>query len=108
MGFAPYTNDRLPADECPVVGGFREKEFGHFFHFTDAVNSPFDGFNHVIFVGDDNHRRFAKVLKTVAYVVTDIDDDGEPVVQKWEIKDHKEYDLTGVWAQWERERAAAK
>jgi|DEB0MinimDraft_4_1074332.scaffolds.fasta_scaffold129381_3 hypothetical protein len=103
MGFAPYTNDRLPADECPVLGCFREKEFDHLFEFTDAVNSPFDGFNHVIFVGD-NQRRFAKVLKTVAYVVCDVD--GEPVVQKWKIKEHKEYDLTGVWAQWERERAA--
>jgi hypothetical protein len=34
--------------------------------------------------------RFAKVLKTVAYVLTN-DEDGNEVVNKWSIKKHKEY-----------------
>jgi hypothetical protein len=38
--------------------------------------------------------RFAKVLKTVAYVVTN-DEDGNDVVQKWDIKNQKEYPRNG-------------
>ena len=35
--------------------------------------------------------RHAKVLKTVAYVVTDEDDYGMPVVEKWKLKKNNEY-----------------
>jgi len=31
------------------------------------------------------------VLKTVAYVVVDEDFDGNPIVEKWHIKDYEKY-----------------
>lgn len=106
MAFAPYSNDRLPGDENPIIGCFFERDYGRLFEYTDAVNPPFDGYRNVIFVGF-GERRYARVLKTVAYIVTDVDDDGEPIVEKWRIKDHKQYDLSPVWAKWERERQSA-
>tara|TARA_R100000951_G_scaffold102070_1_gene93997 strand:- start:606 stop:899 length:294 start_codon:yes stop_codon:yes gene_type:complete len=33
--------------------------------------------------------RYARILKTVAYIVVDEDEYGNPVVQKWNIKRHK-------------------
>jgi hypothetical protein len=38
----------------------------------------------------DGGWRFAKVLKTVAYILTN-DEDGNDVVEKWFIKKHREY-----------------
>jgi len=35
--------------------------------------------------------RYAKVLKTVAYLVTDEDECGEPVVERWDIKKFRSY-----------------
>jgi hypothetical protein len=35
---------------------------------------------------NDSGWRYAKVLKTVAYIVTDENEYGDPVVEKWEIK----------------------
>ena len=33
----------------------------------------------------------AKVLKTVAYILLDEDEYGEPVIEKWKIKKHNVY-----------------
>jgi len=35
--------------------------------------------------------RYARVLKTVAYIVTDEDDYGQPVIEKWDVKRHTTY-----------------
>lgn len=40
----------------------------------------------------DGAFRWAKILRTVAYVVTDEAADGSPVTERWEIRAHKEYD----------------
>ncbi len=39
----------------------------------------------------DGAFRWAKILKTVAYVVVDEAADGSPVTERWEISAHKEY-----------------
>ena len=96
MAFAPITTKT-------VLGGFVEKEFGHNFEYVasdhpDVFNEharrhlPFilyssykgEQFPHEVFVGCDQSR-YARVLKTVAYVVVDEDENG-PVIEKWNIR----------------------
>jgi len=44
---------------------------------------------------NNNGYRYALVKKTVAYVCVDEDDYGQPVVEKWHIKRHREYQIRG-------------
>ncbi len=70
-----------------LAGSFVEAEFGHTFEYRvrqDKTNYRAD-LPHLIYVGD-NQTRFAKVLKTVAYVLCDEHD-----LQKWAIKRHREF-----------------
>jgi len=92
MAFAPYTNDRRVIGEDPaVLGQFREKDYGQFFEFAERLDYPiFPDFPHQIFVGL-GEVRYALVKKTVAYVVVNEDEYGVPVVEKWQIKNLKEY-----------------
>ncbi len=98
MAFASYTNaDR--GNLSAVLGQFKEKDYGNWFEFTNrnAIDkeSYAPEYPHRVFVGVDNTHlddtRIARVLKTVAYVVVDIDMNGEPVVEKWYIKNFREY-----------------
>jgi hypothetical protein len=41
--------------------------------------------------GIDSGYRYGKVLKTVAYIVVDEDDNG-PIVMKWNVKEFREYE----------------
>lgn len=72
-------------------GQFKEKEYGNFFEFRPTQN-PWaieNGLEFEIAVGPDYNNlqvRFAKILKTVAYVAVDEDANGKPVFQKWEIR----------------------
>lgn len=94
MAYAPYPNDRRNLDTDPrILGGFVEKDFENFFEFTDLNGhpSPFPGYEHRVFVGDQGQTRFARVLKTVAYIVTDEGDDGSPITEKWNIRNYREY-----------------
>ena len=88
-----------PASVEPVLGEFVEKEIGNYFHWTkngDFGHGPFTRFPHLVWVGDGQYR-YAEVLKTVAYIVVDEDECGLPVVEKWEIKNRKEYDCGLRW-----------
>lgn len=86
MSFAPFSY------KGHVLGGFREKSHGHFFEYSnDNETKPFDGYPVKVFVAEGGVYRWAKVLKTVAYVVTDENADGGPVVEKWDIKEHSVY-----------------
>jgi len=78
-----------------IAGLFTEKEHGNMFEyrarseFSPEMPGNFDGFPHEIFVGSGyapDMIRFGRVLKTVAYVVVDEDEFGNPVVEKWDIK----------------------
>ena len=80
-------------------GCFREKQNGHLFEFEFENDGACAGYDHKVWVADQGNMiegiesgwRYAKVLKTVAYIVTDEDEFGAPVVEKWDIKDHKIY-----------------
>tara|TARA_R110000782_G_scaffold4974_2_gene17455 strand:+ start:1029 stop:1451 length:423 start_codon:yes stop_codon:yes gene_type:complete len=77
------------------IGEFLEKDYGN--GFTYGVNE--DGvfsreeYPHIVYVGGTTglDYRYAKVLKTVAYVVVDEDENGAPVVEKWALKKNLSY-----------------
>lgn len=75
------------------LGEFCEKDFSNWFTYRASTVYP-DLINptewpHLIDVGNGEDR-YARVLKTVAYVVVDEDLEGL-VVQKWNIKKHNIY-----------------
>lgn len=91
MAFAP--NDEQ------VTGSFREKEHDNLFEFSDNEDmgefSVYD-YPHKIWVTTPKDRidsgfRYGLVKKTVAYIVTDVDDEEKPIVEKWSIKNLREY-----------------
>lgn len=76
-----------------TIGVFTEKEFGHRFEYAGEPNPIFGHeYPHRLYVGNSLEYRYANVKKTVAYVVVDENDDGSPVVQKWDIKNHVIYE----------------
>jgi len=96
MAYAPSSTYK-DADNT-IVGCFREKDHDNLFEFS--VNDDYEvefaeQFPHKVWVGDKigNPYRYAHVLKTVAYVAVDENDDGTPVIEKWSIKEWREYDL---------------
>ena len=101
MTFAAHTNDRRHIGFDPIIlGQFREADNGNTFEFGCRWSAPsdefcasdwlgMDDFPHVIYT--TGGRRYANVKKTVAYIVIDEDDCGNPVVEKWSLRGHKEY-----------------
>ena len=89
MGYWTYTKD--------PIGVFVEKEVGNYFEFSNNDNpygvSDVKDFPHKVWVGDTIGQgfRYANVKKTVAYIVTDEDEYGNPVVEKWFIKGKRDY-----------------
>ena len=86
-----------PMNVEPVLGEFTEKEFGNYFHYSENPDRK-EGrkdwccFPHLVWVGGlDFQYRYAKVKKTVAYVVTGEDGYGNPVIEKWFLKKKVEY-----------------
>tara|TARA_Y100000356_G_scaffold128490_1_gene128478 strand:+ start:797 stop:1063 length:267 start_codon:yes stop_codon:yes gene_type:complete len=82
--------------ELNRIGDFVEKSYGNWF--TYGVNKDEwlkNEYPHIIYVNDlEGHGsgyRYAKVLKTVAYIVVDEDEYGKPVVEKWELKKNFKY-----------------
>jgi len=76
-----------------VTGQFTESEFGKWFEY-DGLSHEAD-YPHRVWVttpreGIDSGWRHARVLKTVAYIVIDEDENGL-VVEKWSIKRHSRY-----------------
>ena len=82
------------------IGVFVEKEVGNYFEYSknnDFGEVPIgwaDKYPHKVWVGglaNDQGYRYARVLKTRAYICVDEDEYGQPVVEKWYFKSHKEY-----------------
>lgn len=73
-----------------VAGEFKEKEFGNWFHFSPAHDdTPFPGFDRMVWVGHDEIR-WAKVNKTfVSIVVDEGEEAGVPIVERWELVGRK-------------------
>lgn len=89
--FYTYTKD--------PIGCFVEKEVGNYFEYSvnDDMDMPsYYHWPHKVWVGGEGvcgmlGYRYANVKKTVAYIVTDEDDCGEPIVEKWYLKKNTEY-----------------
>ena len=74
-----------------ILGEFQEKEHGHFFSYKETTDgwAVSRGMTHEIDVLDGF--RFGIVKKTVAYISVDEDEYGNPVLEKWNIKNHKTF-----------------
>jgi|TARA_B110000858_G_scaffold135983_1_gene154586 hypothetical protein len=100
MAYAPDTVGFTNGDGS-ILGHFREKSQGHMFEFsanTDPLNNMNEDFPHKVWVTNpikniDSGYRYANVRKTVAVIVVDEDEFGLPVIEKWFIKNHKQYEL---------------
>ncbi len=92
MAFAP-TKTGFQYDGT-ILGSFVEKDHDNLFEFSVNDEPEYfvsrENFPHKVWVAE-NTWRYARVLKTVAYVITDEGSDGYPVVEKWFIKDHRTY-----------------
>ena len=95
MGYFLHASD--------VIGDFVEKEFGNTFEYSLneelVLAPPAHGgrnmvFPHKVWVGgtvNDQGWRAAKVGKTVVHIITDIDEHGFAVTEKWQIKKHRQF-----------------
>lgn len=94
MTFAPDSVGFTYGDSS-IQGSFLLKENNNFFEFS-TNNEPGFGeeYPHKVWVTTpwhmDHGYRFATVKKTVAYILTN-DEDGNDVVEKWYIKNHRKY-----------------
>jgi|TARA_B110000908_G_scaffold91523_1_gene108624 hypothetical protein len=87
MAFAPDSVGFTYGDKS-IIGCFNECEDGRLFEFSKNTDSTFN-MPHKIWVTTpsnlDSGFRYGIVKKTVAYLVTDEDDNG-PIFEKWKIK----------------------
>lgn len=109
MAYAPHTNTDvqhqlrcgvIPTQLPMIFGQFRPKDSKHVFEYAERRH-PDDNFApdfpHMIYLDNGRETRLAKVLKTVAYVVIDEDENG-PVIAKWNLGSHNIYDTAWVRA----------
>lgn len=83
-----------------LLGSFDEKDYGKTFEYKqnpefvlhpDLKTGRNTVYPHLIFVGPEGDQtRRALVKKTVAYVVVDENENGY-VIEKWNIKNHRQY-----------------
>jgi hypothetical protein len=89
MAYLTYT-------ESPI-GAFVEKSVGNTFEFSiNDEQGEAPEWPHRVWVAsgkiaNDSGWRYARVMKTVAYIVVDENDYGEAVVEKWDIKKYRTY-----------------
>ena len=87
MAFAPITASRT------LTGNFTEPTYGKCFEYdslSDSLEHPHRVWVTTPWTGIDSGWRYAKVLKTVAHIVIDEDENGL-VIEKWQIKRHSVY-----------------
>lgn len=87
MATAPLTQ----VEAGTLYGRFKNTETRVQFEYGDAPDRPFGPEYCCAVYLRDGAFRYAKVLRTVAYVVVDEAEDGSPVTERWEIRAHKEY-----------------
>lgn len=74
------------------IGQFTEKEVGNYFEYSLNADGWFAEYPHIVWVGGPGQGyRYANVKKTVAYIVVDEDEYGDPIEEKWYIKQHVKY-----------------
>tara|TARA_B110000858_G_C17803675_1_gene476674 strand:- start:3602 stop:3934 length:333 start_codon:yes stop_codon:yes gene_type:complete len=96
MAFAPSSTHF--DQDATILGCFREKDTGNIFEFSSIdPDHTLEGvhYPHKVWVTTpwemDCGYRYAIVKKTVVYIVTDIDGSDEIVMEKWNIKDFRQY-----------------
>ena len=94
MSYAPIQ----ACDEGIVKGCFNEVSYGKAFEFASRTSEEMllwaSEFPIKIYVGPfANDYRVAKLLKTRAYVVVDEDNEGNPVIETWRIRNLKLYNI---------------
>ena len=91
MAYYTYTQD--------PIGVFVEKDTGNYFEYSvndEPLSSQLgEDFPHKVWVGGEGvcgmrGYRYGNVKKTVAYIITDEDENG-PVLERWFLKSVKEY-----------------
>lgn len=104
MAFAPHTNTDVRhahamGNSLPLIlGSFKEAEVGNFFEYAVRPNDGVDFAEdcpHIIYTGGQT--RYAKVLKTVAWVAVDEAEDGSPIFERWDIRQHRQYPTDWVY-----------
>jgi hypothetical protein len=111
MGYANHTNtdvlNALTAGRMGpplLLGDFREADEGHWFEYAVRPTHPYTfapadfapDCPHIVYMNESY--RFARVLKTVAWICVDEDETGQPVYEKWSLKKHNHYDTSWVRA----------
>jgi hypothetical protein len=76
-------------DYPTVLGSFVEKTAGQTHEYSPNNTGMMHHYPHKLWTLDGF--RYANIHKTVAYIVTDEDEYGNPVVEKWQIKQHKTF-----------------
>ena len=76
-------------DYPTVLGSFVEKTAGQTHEYSPNNTGYMRHYPHKLWTLDGF--RYANIHKTVAYIVTDEDEYGNPVVEKWQIKQHKTF-----------------
>ena len=91
MAFYTYTQK--------PIGQFVERDTGNYFEYSENDCPDFDGnreyYPHIVWVGGEGvcgmrGYRYANVKKTVAYIITDEDENG-PVLERWFLKKNTPY-----------------
>lgn len=85
----------------PHSGRFNEVEFGKRFDFykleTPMVDCGGNVFEYLFYAGPEgNEIRYCNLKKTRAYVATDIDSNGNFIVETWKIKNKVEWGTTTI------------
>ncbi len=94
MAFAPTSTNFAPHGDGSARGSFRLANSQVHFDFSTATEDEQvfgPEFNMKVWVEDGNSFRLAKVLKTVAHVVVDEDEFGQPVVEKWQTRCNRHF-----------------
>ena len=96
MAYAPDSVGFTYGDGS-ILGQFQEKDVKSYFEYSvnhEAMTDEWD-FPHLTWVSHDAvgqwNARYGKVLKTVCYIAVDENDDGTPMVEKWNITKHRTY-----------------
>lgn len=78
-----------------TAGEFQHAETNCWFTYTETEDPVAQQWSLPYAIDVLDGVRFARVLKTVAYVATDENPDGTPFFEKWKIKNHKQWNVKG-------------
>lgn len=77
-----------------IHGNFKERDVGNRFYYRETKDewALKHGLKFEIDFANTEERRFARILKTVAYIAVDENAEGKPVLAKWHITQHQRSD----------------